>query len=296
MTCSAKSCANSLMPVPKTSRLTPHERQTWRRAPSPSSWFNLSSTLQSSHLSLVCATRWLANTYEVSAYAVASFSKKRSISRKPASPNAPRASLLLLSPLRVTRQLRHLQNFHKAPRRQEIIRNHYAMRTPQSQSLSTSSKVLFKFGAPQSDWRAANPDNTAPPPMHVYNFDFLASAPFSSTSNQYETNEFSNTGVYVTMPFLYKQPLDFFNILQPLTYQHKPRPQFQQPRWKCAPYTPSQTKSYAVPPLKNTFFNPMPLAHEQQHSPSQHFNRSSSIVHKVKSAGRDTSNLQLHDA
>ena len=59
-----------------------------------------------------------------------------------------------------------------------------------------------------------------------------------------------------------------------------------------APYTPSQTNSYASPPLMNTCANPLPLMYEQQQPPSQQSSRSSSNVHAVKSAGRDAPQMR----
>ena len=71
------------------------------------------------------------------------------------------------------------------------------------------------------------------------------------------------------------------------TNLHMRRPQFQQPRGQHAPFTASQTNSYASPPLVGTFANPLPLTYEQQHSLPQQSNRSSRNVHAVESAGHD---------
>ena len=84
--------------------------------------------------------------------------------------------------------------------------------------------------APQGDWRAANPGNTAAPPKHLWKFDPMTGAPYGATSNlQAPNTPYSpgNTDLYARTPCFPQPPPAFNSYRQPQPYQHTPCQPFQ---------------------------------------------------------------------
>ena len=148
--------------------------------------------------------------------------------------------------------------------------NNCAITTPCATGNSGNPRRRHEYWSsrsPQSDWRAANSGNATTPQVLVWKFDHWTGVPYCDPSNQYEPNTPNsgcNTDVYARAPCPPQPPPVFNSYRQPQPYQHTPYPLFQQPRGLQTANGALPLDFHGIPPLVDTFAQPLPIADDRQ--------------------------------
>ena len=175
---------------------------------------------------MVCATRLLATTYNVSA--------RRSITWQEAVQMAqacklPRASDRSSSHAAIASDTSSA-TFANSAQSFKTTSNNCAITTPCAPGHIGNPRRRHKYSsglhAFQGNWRAAIPGNAVDPPSYLWNFDPITGASRIKLPNTQTPNPSIIFGEYQRAPFAAQKTPVFGNLMQPRPNQHRPRPQF----------------------------------------------------------------------